>query len=301
MRHNSKDLRPHAQGASLNSKSGTLFVVATPIGNIEDMTARARTVLAEVSVIAAEDTRHTARLLERLGIKARLLSYHEHNEAERTERILEHLGNGEDVALVSDAGTPLLSDPGFRVVRAAAEAGLNVSPVPGCSAAVAALSIAGLPTDAILFRGFLPSGHARRRKVLGELATRTETLVLYESVHRIGDTLAALGESFGESRPMVAARELTKVHETVYRGNIAEVSRQIEDDSGSSKGEYTLVIGGNLSASTDAKELDRVLGVLLGYLGVRQAADAAAKLLGVKKNGAYKRALELRESTDDQY
>ena len=285
----------------MSLQTGTLFIVATPIGNVDDISVRARTVLSAVAVVAAEDTRHTGRLLDRLGIKAKLLSCHEHNEAQRVPQLIARLQAGEDIALVSDAGTPLVSDPGFRLVSAVANEGLTVSPVPGCSAAMAALSIAGLPTDAVLFAGFLPSSEVRRKVRLKELSDRTETLVFYESVHRIAATLTAIAEVLGADRRVVAARELTKLHETIYRGSVEEVLAQVSADSGGSKGEYTLVIGGAAEAPVTDGELDKVLGVLLPYLGVRQAADAAAKLLSVKKNAAYKRALELRESTDEAY
>lgn len=286
----------------MSGRPGTLFVVATPIGNLEDITDRARSVLADVAVVAAEDTRHSGRLLDRLGIRAELVSCHEHNESERVEGLLERLATGDDVALVSDAGTPLLSDPGFRLVSAAAGAGFRISPVPGCSAAMAALSIAGLPTDAVLFAGFLPPAVGRRRRRLEELAGRTETLVFYESVHRIRASLEAMADAFGPGRRAVAARELTKLHETIYRGTLRELLDLIAADPGGEKGEYTLVVAGaDAAAEPDDAELDRILGVLLGYLGVRQGADAAARILGIKKNAAYKRALQLRESTDDDY
>jgi 16S rRNA (cytidine1402-2'-O)-methyltransferase len=280
--------------------TGTLYIVATPIGNIDDISLRARNVLAEVDLIAAEDTRHTGRMLKRLGIKTRMISCHEHNEAERSSQILEHMHSGGDVALVSDAGTPLLSDPGFQLVRAAAGEGLCVSPVPGCSAAIAALSIAGLPTDSFSFEGFLPSSGAKRRVRLQELADRRATVILYESVHRINATLDDITSVLGDSRQMVAARELTKLHETVYRGTAVQVAEHIAADPGGAKGEYTLVIAGCPAAASETAELDRTLKVLLGYLGVREAAEAAAKILDIRRNEAYERALELRESGDKQ-
>ena len=285
----------------MNSQPGTLYVVATPIGNVDDISVRAVAVLSAAAVIAAEDTRHTARLLDRLGVQTRMISCHEHNESERAVELVARLQAGDDVALVSDAGTPLVSDPGFRLVGAAAAAGIRVCPVPGCSAAMAALSVAGLPTDAVLFVGFLPATEARRAARLQALQARTETLVFYESVHRIDAMLATLDKLLGAGRDIVACRELTKLHETVYRGTIAEVREQVAADPGGRKGEYTLVVAGAAEAAPDGAELDRLLGILLGYLGVRQAADVAAKILGSKKNAAYKRALELRESTDDQY
>jgi len=284
-----------------NPPAGTLYIVATPIGNVDDISLRARTVLGQVAIVAAEDTRHTGSLLARLGVHSRMLSCHEHNEAARAEQIIERLQAGEDVALVSDAGTPLLSDPGFRLVAAAVAAGVRVSPIPGCSAAVAAVSAAGLPTDRILFEGFLPATGSKRRTRLAALKDRTETLVLYESAQRIQASLHDVSDLFGPGRPVVAARELTKLHETFYRGTVTEVLAQLAVDPGAAKGEYTVVIGGAPEAVVSNAELDRVLQVLLGYLGVRQSADAAAKILGVGKRDAYQRALQLRESTDDDY
>lgn len=282
-------------------KTGTLFVVATPIGNRDDISLRARTVLADVRAIAAEDTRHSGRLLSHLGIRTELISCHEHNESERIPRLLARLQAGENIALISDAGTPLISDPGYRLVVAAADAGIRVSPVPGCSAAMAALSVAGLPTDAFLFAGFLPSTDKRRAERLKFLRAAAETLVFFESVHRIEASLSAMIRVLGPDREAVAARELTKLHETLYRGTLEEVLAQISADPGGGKGEYTLVVAGADAEPADGADLDRTLRVLLGYLGVRQAADATAKLLGVKKNAAYKRALELRDSTDEAY
>jgi 16S rRNA (cytidine1402-2'-O)-methyltransferase len=283
------------------NSAGILFVVATPIGNVDDISLRARKVLGEVDLIAAEDTRHTGKFLQLLGIEGNLLSCHEHNESSRTPEIMQRLADGKNVALVSDAGTPLLSDPGYRLIRAASDAGYTVTPVPGCSAMVAALSVAGLPTDAVYFGGFLPASAGRRAERLKSLADRSETLVFFESVHRIEASLAAMIEELGGQRQAAAARELTKLHETVYRGTLENVLDQIAADPGGSKGEYTLVIAGAEPAPVGEAELDRALQVLLGYLGVRQAAEAAAKILGVKKNAAYKRALELREDTDSNY
>ncbi|MEE4185834.1 MAG: 16S rRNA (cytidine(1402)-2'-O)-methyltransferase [Gammaproteobacteria bacterium] len=277
---------------------GTLFVVATPIGNLDDISLRARTVLAAADLIAAEDTRHTQRLLQRFGIRTPLLSCHEHNEAERTADIVARLQSGADVALVSDAGTPLLSDPGFRLVAAAAAAGLRVSPVPGCSAAMAALSVAGLPTDQVLFTGFLPASAGKRRARLEALRLQPATLVVYEAVHRVQAALADMVTVFGPERQAVAARELTKLHETVYRGTLAQLTAQLAAGPGADKGEYTLVIAGAAPTPTDGAELDRILGIMLGFLGVRQAADATVAILGVRRNDAYRRALEIRASAE---
>lgn len=283
-------------------RPGVLYVVATPIGNLDDISVRAGEVLRTVALIAAEDTRHTRRLLDHLGIRTRLVSCHEHNEAGRLPELLALLAGGDSIALVSDAGTPLISDPGFRLVRAAAGEGCVVSPVPGASAALAAVSIAGLPTDQILFAGFLPASAGKRRSRLGELADTAATLVLFESVHRVAATIADMVELLGAGRPAVAARELTKRHETVYRGSLAELAVQLADDPGASKGEYTLVVAGAVAAGpADGAELDRLLQVLLGYLGVREAADIAVKVLGVRRKEAYRRALDLRDSSDASY
>ncbi len=291
----------------LSARTGTLFVVATPIGNVDDISLRARTVLGEVEIVAAEDTRRTGRLLDRLGIgkngDRKLVSCHEHNEAKRIPELLDCLRGGGDVAVVSDAGTPLLSDPGYRLVSAAVEAGIDVSPIPGCSAAIAAASVAGLPTDQLLFIGFLPATSRKRKTRLAGLKSVAATVVIYESVHRISASLEDIEAELGPDRQMLAAREITKLHETFYRGTVESVRAQIAADPGSVKGEYTLVVAGadGEAEEPSASELDRVLNVLLSYLGVRQSAAAAAAILGGKKRDAYQRALELRESTDDQY
>jgi 16S rRNA (cytidine1402-2'-O)-methyltransferase len=285
----------------VTSQVGILYVVATPIGNLEDLSPRAVATLQSVAVVAAEDTRHSGRLLQHFGVKSGLISCHEHNEAERIPQLLGRLQGGEDIALISDAGTPLISDPGYRLVAAAAGAGIRVCPIPGCSAVMAALSVAGLPTDGFLFAGFLPATKKRREDRLAELADCNSTMVLFESVHRIRACLQSLVQVFGHERPAVATRELTKLHETVYRGTLAAVLEQIEGQASAGKGEYTLVIGGAAGRQAGDADLDRALGVLLGHLGVRQAADAAAKILNLKKNQAYKRALELREKSDNDY
>ena len=285
----------------MNARSGTLYIVATPIGNIDDISLRARKVLADVSVVAAEDTRRSGKLLERLGIKTRMVSCHEHNEIERVPELLAQLEQGDDVALVSDAGTPLVSDPGYRLVIGAVAANITVSPIPGCNAAIAAASVSALPTDQMLFVGFLPQSSAKRQARLTELRDISATLLIYEAVHRVRATLEDIAKVLGKDRQIVAARELTKLHEQLYRGTVEEVIAQTAVDGNANKGEYTLVIAGSDAPPPDSAELDKVLKVLLGYLGVRQAADAAAKLIDVKKNTAYKRALELRESSDEDY
>lgn len=277
--------------------SGILYVVATPIGNLDDISPRALEVLTSVELIAAEDTRRTGRLLTHFGIDTRLLSCHEHNESQRVPQIIERLAAGADIALVSDAGTPLLSDPGYRLVAAAREHGLPVSPVPGCSAVVAALSVAGLPVDRFRFEAFLPASKTQRKKRLAELSRTTETLVLFESVHRIRDSLEDLAELFGSDRPAAVARELTKLNETVYRGTLAEVIAAICADPGSGKGEITIIVAG-CGASVDSKdaELERVLGILLEDHSATRAARIAARITGFSRRAVYRIAVKQRQA-----
>ena len=274
---------------------GTLYVVATPIGNLDDISSRACQVLADVAMVAAEDTRRAGQLLTRLGVRNRLVSLHEHNEPERVAELMVALLAGDDVALISDAGTPLVSDPGYRLLAAAREHDLPVSPVPGSCAAVAALSVAGLPSDRFRFEGFLPSRSTARRKRIMELRDCPDTLVLFESVHRIGDALADLAELLGPGRPAALARELTKMHETIYRGSLEEIRRRLAEDPGGGRGEFTLVVGGCSTPVPPAdRELDRVLEILLEDLPAGQAASLAARIVGVRRSEAYDRARKQR-------
>jgi 16S rRNA (cytidine1402-2'-O)-methyltransferase len=277
---------------------GTLFVVATPIGNRADLTERARETLAGVDLVAAEDTRHTGQLLAQLGIATPLVALHEHNEAVRTTELVARLKEGARIALVSDAGTPLISDPGFRLVAAAGAAGLPVVPVPGACAAVAALSVAGLPTDRFVFEGFLPARAAARRARLAALVAERRTLVFYEAPHRIAETLADLAAAFGAARPAVLARELTKLHETVYRGALGELVARAGADANVARGEAVLVVAGAPEAgeaeAADPARLDRLLAALLAGVPLSQAVDLAAEATGERRNRVYERALALR-------
>jgi 16S rRNA (cytidine1402-2'-O)-methyltransferase len=284
-----------ADSASPAVSRGTLYIVATPIGNLKDLSERARQVLASAQWVAAEDTRHSLRLLQAHGIEARLLSVHEHNEAERVPEILAALVRGADVALVSDAGTPLVSDPGLRVVRAAIDAGFEVRAVPGPCAAIAALSISGLASDRFAFEGFLPQKSAARRERLAELAREPRTLIFYEAPHRLGESLADMSAVLGPSRPAAVARELTKVFETVYRGTLEQLAQRARYDSDMQRGEIVVVVEGLLPVAADVgrAELEHVLAVLVAELPVSQAADLAAKLTGTSRNRAYQLALEL--------
>lgn len=276
---------------------GTLYIVATPIGNLEDMTPRARQVLAAVDLVAAEDTRHSGKLLKAFGIDTPLLSLHDHNEVERTPQLLERLRAGQSVALISDAGTPLISDPGFNLVRAAREAGIAISPIPGASALIAALSVAGLPTDRFAFEGFLPAKAAARRARLSELADETRTLVFYESVHRLAEALEDMAAGFGPGRHAVVARELTKLHETVFDGALATLAQTVAEDANQQKGEVVVLIAGREQSGGEkiAIGADKVLEILLAELPVKQAAALAAKITGGKKNELYQRALERKK------
>jgi 16S rRNA (cytidine1402-2'-O)-methyltransferase len=275
------------------TKTGVLYVVATPIGNRADISARAREVLAGVSVVAAEDTRHSALLLRELGLERPLVSLHEHNERARAAELVGRLRAGESVALVSDAGTPLISDPGFLLLRAALEAGIDVSPVPGPSAAVAALSAAGLPCDRFSFEGFLPARAIARRRRLEELAAEPRTLVFYEAPHRIAACLADLAGACGASRRACVARELTKQFETFYRGTLGELAERARTDANMARGESVIVVEGAAPAAADDARVDDTLRVLLGFLPPSAAAAAAAKLTGTRRNEAYERALAL--------
>ena len=281
--------------------AGRLYVVATPIGNLGDLSARARDTLQSCGLIAAEDTRHTGVLLKAFGITTQQLSLHDHNEAARAGEIVARLTAGVSVALVSDAGTPAISDPGFDVVRAAAAAGLEVVTVPGPCAAIAALSIGALPTDRFCFEGFLPARAAARRQRLLELAGEARTLVFYESPHRIAETLEDCVQAFGVERAAAVVREATKLHEKVYRGSLKDLLQRAGEDADLRRGEIVLLVGGAaaLAADTGADghggRLDTVLKILLAELPLKQAARLAAQLTEARDNEAYKRALYLKD------
>ena len=278
--------------------SGTLFVVATPIGNLDDLTPRARQTLATVDLIAAEDTRHTQRLLSNIGSKPALLALHDHNEERAVHGLIEALKEGKDVALVSDAGTPLVSDPGFRLVRAAHEHRITVVPVPGASAVTAALSVAGLPTDRFCFEGFAPSKRAARRRWLESLAREPRTIVLYESVHRIGDCLADLVDLFGADRVAFIGRELTKMHEQCIQETLGSLAKMVADGTIVGKGEFVIVIAGAVPVDESTVDADRLLRLLGEQLSAREAARIAAEVTGAKKNALYERLLELKQAAD---
>lgn len=290
------DNRKVAAGSNYNviMEKGVLYVVATPIGNLGDMSQRAIAVLQAVSVIAAEDTRHTRQLLQQFDIHTDCLALHEHNERQITPALVARLAQGESIALVSDAGTPLLSDPGFHLVREVVTQGFTIVPVPGPSAMMAALSAAGLPTDHFCFEGFLPNKSVARCRRLEALQSATSTLVFYEAPHRILATLQDMQAIFGAERQVVLARELTKRFETFLRGTLAEVVQQVSSDANQQKGEMVILLQGaspeeNLGLDTESQ---RVLKILLRELSVKQAASLAAEITGAKKNRLYEFALQ---------
>jgi len=278
---------------------GRLQVVATPIGNMGDVSARAREALQSAAAIAAEDTRHTGALLQALGIARPLLSLHAHNETQRVPEILARLAAGETIALVSDAGTPLLSDPGYELVRAATDAGIDVEAIPGPSAITAALAVAGLPVSRFCFEGFLPARERERRAHLSQLAAETRTLVFFEAPHRIAATLADLATELGSDRRAAVARELTKVHETIYRGTLAELAQRASGEENFRRGEITIVVEGApaASAGVDTGLLRRAVDLLSKELSPGRAAAIAAQLTGATRSEAY--ALALRQSDKD--
>ena len=280
----------------MNLTSGTLYIVATPIGNLDDLSPRARQVLSEVDIIAAEDTRHTGRLLKFFGMKARQIPLHEHNEQGVALSLVKELEGGSSVALVSDAGTPLISDPGYRLVCMAHQHGIRVSPVPGPSAAVAALSAAGLPSDAFCFEGFLPARRAARLDRLEALRHERRTLILYESVHRVNALFVDLISAFGDSRRAFIGRELSKMHEQCVAGALGELHAMLEDGRIPAKGEFVVVIEGD-SAARIASEApvdpDRLLTELIRVVPGKKAVEIAAAVTGQNRNSLYRRMLAL--------
>jgi 16S rRNA (cytidine1402-2'-O)-methyltransferase len=270
------------------SSTGRLYVVATPIGNLEDITLRALRVLKEADAVAAEDTRHSRALLARHGLQRPLLALHEHNEEQQAPQLIGRLLQGLDVALISDAGTPLLSDPGYRLVGLAADAGIEVVAVPGPSAVTAALSISALPTDRFAFEGFLPARAAARRKALLPLQREPRTLVFFESSHRIAECLADLAQVLGAERKAALCREMTKQFETVLRGSLAGLIEQVGADPNQRKGEFVLVVAGSDAAADSAlPEALRLAGELQPLLGSSQAARIAARFFDVPRRDVY--------------
>jgi 16S rRNA (cytidine1402-2'-O)-methyltransferase len=276
--------------------SATLYVVATPIGNVTDISLRALHVLSLVNAVACEDTRNTATLMNRFGLHKPLIAAHQHNEREAAELLISRLQAGERIALVSDAGTPAVSDPGARIVDAVRAAGLRVLPLPGASAAVTALSASGLMNDQFYFVGFLPAKAKQRENFLGTLRSVTATMVFYEAPHRILDCASALASVFEPGRQVVFARELTKMFEEIHRCPLSEAEAWIKADGHREKGEFVVLLEGAAPADDENDaDVDRILQILLAELPVKQAAGLAAQITGRKKNALYDRALQLKQ------
>ncbi len=284
-----------------NSAIGTLYIVATPIGNLEDITNRALRILREVDLIAAEDTRHTTKLLQHFAINTSLKPCHDHNEREQQNYFVQILLAGKNIALVSDAGTPLISDPGFHLVREAQQQGIKVVPIPGACAVIAALSAAGLPSDRFSFEGFLPAKSTARKNTLETLKEEPRTLIFYEAPHRLLESLQDLVAAFGENRQAVLARELTKTFETIKNSTLAELTEWVKADSNQQRGECVLLVEGwKTPEQADInQETVRVLKVLLAELPVKQAAALAAEITGERKNKLYQYALEITNKTNE--
>ncbi|WP_437883469.1 16S rRNA (cytidine(1402)-2'-O)-methyltransferase [Pseudomonas sp. LRF_L74] len=281
--------------STVPSAAGTLYVVATPIGNLDDISARALRVLKEVALIAAEDTRHSVRLLQHFGIDTPLAACHDHNERDQGGRFLARLQEGADVALISDAGTPLISDPGFHLVRQVRQAGIRVVPVPGACALIAALSAAGLPSDRFIFEGFLPAKATARRSRLTEVLEEPRTLIFYEAPHRLLESIADMRDVFGGERHVVLGRELTKTFETIKGLPLGELHDWVAADANQQRGECVLLVSGWLAPEGDEAinaEALRVLDLLLAELPLKRAAALAAEITGVRKNLLYQAGLE---------
>ena len=281
----------------IESISANLYIVATPIGNLADLSSRAIEVLQAVDVIAAEDTRHSGHLLQHYAIKTPAVSLHEHNEQQRSEVLLSRLQQGESVALISDAGTPLISDPGYRLVSLVREHNIKVVPVPGSCALIAALSASGLPSDKFSFEGFLPTKTGTKRQLLESLKNTSHTLIFYESPRRLKITLNEMEEIFGPDRLTCLARELTKLHETIMTKQLGELATWVENDSNQQRGECVLLVAGKTEQIDPSDvEMERVLLLLLPDLPIKKAAAITSQLLGISKNKAYDLALKLKQT-----
>lgn len=282
----------------MTNENGTLYIVATPIGNLSDMTAHAIDCLKTVDIIACEDTRTSGKLLNHFNIPTKTWAYHDHNAELQTPKFIEVLQQGKNIALISDAGTPLISDPGFRLVRACHQAGIKVSPVVGASAAIAALSVAGLPSDKFYFYGFLPAKTAGRQSELAKIKDVSATLIFYEAPHRIVDCIDDMIAVLGGEREVTFCREITKTFETIYPSTLSELKGFVESDSNQQKGEMVLVVAGASESNNDENKFDDLLKRLLQDLSVKKAAQLASDITGAKKNALYDRALQLQRTID---
>ncbi|MAW23840.1 MAG: 16S rRNA (cytidine(1402)-2'-O)-methyltransferase [Cellvibrionales bacterium TMED47] len=278
-----------------SNRTGVLTIVATPIGNLNDMVPRAIQTLHSVSLIACEDTRHSKKLLNHFNIDKPCIAYHDHGDRQTIEKLLVRLESGEDIALISDAGTPLISDPGYRLVAQARNRGITVTPIPGACAAIAALSVSGLPTDSFLFGGFLPAKTGQRKTTLNEFKPATQTLVFYEAPHRILETVTDMVEIFGQQRQGFLAREISKTFETFIQGTLSELQQQISLDTNQQRGEIVLVIAGaEEKTATTTVSAEKVLKLLLNELPASKAASLTAKICGADKKAMYQVALQFQ-------
>jgi len=275
-----------------NDQVGTLYVVATPIGNLQDITLRALEVLKKVDRVVAEDTRHARPLLNHYSIAKPIVAMHEFNERDKFPSLILALQQGESIALISDAGTPLISDPGFHLVKQAKASGINVVPIPGASALIAALSVAGLATDKFIFEGFLPAKESARKQQLMALENETRTILFYEAPHRLIDSLQTMIEVFGENRSAVVARELTKIYESVLGMSLKELLTYFKNHTSEVRGEIVILIAGNeKEINQDAAQTEKILTILLQELPLKQAVAVASKITGERKNILYSLAL----------
>jgi len=272
-----------------------LYIVATPIGNLGDITLRAVETLKKADLIAAEDTRHSQRLMNHLGVSARLLSLHEHNEREKSQAIIDKVKEGQSIALVSDAGTPLISDPGYFLVKLAQEQGVKVVPIPGVSAVVTALSVSGLPSDRFVFEGFLPAKSGNKQRVLELFKYESRTVIFYESPHRIVDTLEAMLTVFGEDRRLVLARELTKTFETIKGDSLGLLCEWVKSDANQQRGEFVLLLEGATDTPEESVvDQDKMLALLIAELPIKKASKIVSEITGANKKDLYQRALEMQ-------
>jgi len=275
--------------------TGILFIVATPIGNLDDITFRAVEILKSIDIILAEDTRHSKKLLKHLNIVKPIRAFHEHNEREKTKDIIGELHSGKSIALISDAGTPLISDPGYFLVAQAKKEGLRVAPIPGASALITALSASGLASDSFTFLGFLPSKKTARVKLLKSLVDRAETSIFYESPNRILATLTEMHAIFGDSHEVCLAKELTKVFETIQTDSIPNLIKYLKIDQSHQKGEFVILVSAvdKIDRTEAETQLDSLLPILCAEMGASKAAKLAAKITGIDKKQCYKRAIDL--------
>ncbi len=283
-----------------DNNTGILYIVATPIGNLADMTQRGLDTLHQVDYIAAEDTRHSARLMGHFNITTPLIAYHDHSDVKRLHKISQYLHNGQSIALISDAGTPLISDPGYQLVKVLREQGIQIVPVPGACALIAALSAAGLPTDKFTYEGFLPAKAQARQRALALLVQEERTMVFYESTHRIVDSLKAMMEAFGSERSAAMGRELTKTYETIYSASLANIYEKVISDPNQQRGEFVVVVGGyeksKVGISLDDKSVIATMNILLEELPIKQASVIGAKLTGLNKRDLYQWALDNKKA-----